>query len=228
MAIDNSRPQFEDKIEEIDREILKRKNKWKLSVLSWMDYDDVSQIIRIHIFKKWDMYDPSKPLGPWLNRIISNQIKNLIRNNYGNYCRPCLKCAAAQSYDLCAIYEKQGAPCPLYMYWMKGKKNAHDTKLPVSIENHQNEIKQLFSEQQLDASINNLNEALKKVLKPIEWKVYKHLYIEFKSEEELAKKLNFKTNEKNRTPGYKQINNIVKKIIEKSKKILTDGGLDFQ
>ena len=45
---------------------------------------------------------------------------------------------------------------------------------------------------------------------------------------ELAKKLNFKTNEKNRTPGYKQINNIVKKIIEKSKKILTDGGLDFQ
>jgi RNA polymerase sigma factor (sigma-70 family) len=227
MSKSSSTPKFEDKIEEIDREILKRKSKWKLSVLSWMDYDDVSQIIRIHIFKKWDMYDPAKPLGPWLNRIISNQIKNLIRNNYGNYCRPCLKCAAAQSYDLCAIYEKQGAPCPLYVNWIKGKKNAHDTKLPVSIENHQNEVKSLFSEEQLDVSINNLNEALRKVLKPIEWKVYEHLYINFKTEEELAKKLNFKTNEKNRTPGYKQINNIVKKIIEKSKKILAEGGLDF-
>ena len=41
-----------------------------------MDYDDVSQIIRLHIYKKWDMYDPAKPLAPWLNRIITNQIKN--------------------------------------------------------------------------------------------------------------------------------------------------------
>ena len=35
--------------------------------------------------------------------------------------------------------------------------------------------------------------------------------------------MNFKTNEKNRTPGYKQINNIVKKIVEKSKKMLNEG-----
>ena len=220
-------PKFEDKIEDIDREILKRRSKWKLSVLAWMDYDDVSQILRIHIFKKWDMYDPNKPLGPWLNRIISNQIKNLIRNNYGNYCRPCLKCAAAQSYDLCAIYEKQGPPCPLYVNWTKGKKNAHDTKLPVSIENHETEVKSLACEKQIDHSINNFNEALKKILKPVEWKVYKHLYIDFKSEEDLAKELKFKTSEKHRTPGYKQIHNIVKRIIQKSKKLLIDQGIDI-
>ena len=169
------------------------------------------------------MYDSQKPLGPWLNRIISNQIKNLIRNNYGNYCRPCLKCAAAQSYDLCAIYEKQGAPCPIYINWVKGKKNAHDTKLPVSIENHQSEVHSKFYEQEITHSIENFNEALRKVLKPMEWKVYKHLYIDLGSEEDLAKKMNFKTNEKNRTPGYKQINNIVKKIVEKSKKMLNEG-----
>ena len=217
------KPKFEDKIEEIDREIQKRKSKWKLSVLSWMDYDDVAQILRLHIYKKWEMYDSQKPLGPWLNRIISNQIKNLIRNNYGNYCRPCLKCAAAQSYDLCAIYEKQGAPCPIYINWVKGKKNAHDTKLPVSIENHQSEVHSQFYEQEITHSIENFNEALRKVLKPMEWKVYKHLYIDLGSEEDLAKKMNFKTNEKNRTPGYKQINNIVKKIVEKSKKMLNEG-----
>ena len=98
------KPKFEDFIDQIDAEIRKRKSKWSLTALSWMDFDDVSQILRIHIFKKWHLYDTKKPLNPWINRIISNQIKNLIRNNYGNYCRPCLKCAAAEAGNLCYIY----------------------------------------------------------------------------------------------------------------------------
>ena len=70
---------FEECIKTIDVEINKRKNKWSLTSLAWMDFEDVSQIIRIHIFKKWSLYDQTKPLGPWLNRIISNQIKNFHR-----------------------------------------------------------------------------------------------------------------------------------------------------
>ena len=101
------RPRFEDVIKEINTEIQKRKGKWNLTILSWMDFDDDAQIIRIHIYKKWHLYDPQKPLSPGLNRIISNQIKNLIRNNYGNFSRPCLKCAAAEGEDLCTIYQKQ-------------------------------------------------------------------------------------------------------------------------
>ena len=73
-------PSFEDSIDQINIEIIKRRPKWNLTVLAWMDFEDVSQILRIHIYKKWDLYDPDKPLGPWINRIISNQIKNLIRN----------------------------------------------------------------------------------------------------------------------------------------------------
>ena len=80
--------QFEESIDFINQEIKKRRNKWCLTSLNWIDFDDVSQIIRIHIYEKWHLYDKDKPLGPWLNRIISNQIKNLIRNNYGNYSRP--------------------------------------------------------------------------------------------------------------------------------------------
>ena len=70
------KPKFEDLIEQIDLEIRKRKSKWNLTALAWMDFDDVSQILRIHIFKKWHLYDNRKPLNPWINRIISNQIKN--------------------------------------------------------------------------------------------------------------------------------------------------------
>lgn len=86
-----------------------------------MDFNDVSQILRIHINNKWPLYDQKQPLAPWVNRIISNQIKNLIRNNYGNYSRPCLKCSAAEGEDLCKIYGKQCGACPLYKKWEKRK-----------------------------------------------------------------------------------------------------------
>ena len=116
---------FEDYIDIISEEIKKRKGKWTLTSIAWMDFEDISQILRIHIFKKWHLYDHSKPLAPWLNRIISNQIKNLIRNNYGNYARPCLRCAAAEGSDLCAIYGKHDSSCPLYYNWTKSKQTAH-------------------------------------------------------------------------------------------------------
>ena len=188
-----------------------------------MDYDDVSQIIRIHIYKKWKLYNQDKPLGPWLNRIISNQIKNLIRNNYGNYARPCIRCAAAdEDGNECYIYEKQCSKCPLYAYWEKSKKQAHDTKLPVSLENHPQEVYNMASDCfDIEGAARNLHKKMEKILKPIEWKVYTLLYIENKDENEVAKKMGYVTSEKGRSPGYKQIKNIKKSIIKKVKDTLS-------
>ena len=224
----DNRADFEESIDLIDAEITKRRGKWNLSVLAWMDFQDVSQILRIHIYRKWHLYDNSKPLGPWLNRIISNQIKNLIRNNYGNFCRPCLKCAAAEGGDLCAIYGKQDSECPLYANWEHTKKSAHDAKLPVPLENHAQEVFSLDSNSiDVIATANKLHERMKCILKPIEWRVYKYLYILNKPEAEVAKLMGYKTSEKNRSPGYKQIKNIKKSIIEKVKKALNDGEIDI-
>ncbi len=222
------KPTFEESIDLINVEINKRKGKWNLTVLAWMDFQDVSQILRIHIYKKWDLYDPEKPLAPWINRIISNQIKNLIRNNYGNYARPCLRCAAAESDSHCYIYKEQSSVCPLYANWERTKKNAHDAKLPVSLEEHPQEIStagQGHCDVEKIAIV--LHEKMKTVLKAVEWKVYNYLYIEHKSEEEVAKLMNYKTSEKNRVPGYKQIKNIKKSIIEKVKKVLDKGEIDL-
>ena len=189
------KPKFEDYIEQINEEIKKRRSKWNLTALSWMDFDDVSQIIRIHIFKKWHLYDTKKPLNPWINRIISNQIKNLIRNNYGNYCRPCLKCAAAESGDLCYIYGKQSEVCPLFANWAITKKIAYNAKLPVSIEDYNNEINLAeYTGVDVDSLLLKLNVKMKEVLKPAEWKIYKALYIENLSEEEVATMMGYKTN----------------------------------
>ncbi len=214
---------FEDCIESIDAEINKRRGRWNLTALSWMDFDDVSQIIRVHIFKKWHLYDQSKSLAPWINTLISNQIKNLIRNNYGNYCRPCLKCAAAESDSLCYIYGTQCCACPLFAQWEKTKKAAYLTKLPTPLESVEHEMENIeLSDFDFDTVLKRLNSKLKVVLKPNEWVVYENLYLNNKSEQEVAKILGYKTSEKNRSPGYKQIKNIKKSIIDKAKEIVAE------
>ena len=133
------------------------------------------------------MYDQTKKLCPWINRIISNQMKNLIRNNYGNYVRPCLKCAAAEGDNLCRIYGKQDSSCPLYKNWEMNKKSAYDTKLPLALENHSQEVYHMQHQQGMDIErcAELLHEAMKKNLKKNEWQVYELLYIKFISEEEI-------------------------------------------
>ena len=211
------KPTFESLIDAINSEIIKRKSKWNLTAINWMDFSDVSQILRIH-----------KPLAPWVNRIISNQIKNLIRNNYSNFTRPCLKCAAAEGDDGCSIYASQCSNCPLYANWEKSKKNAHDTKLTLSIENHSQEINDMpINNFNMEKTAENIHGKMQKVLKPIEWKVYQHLYIEGKDEEQTAKLMGYRTSEKNRVAGYKQIKNIKKIIILKVKKHLYNGDIDI-
>ena len=219
---------FEDCIDVIDQEISKRRNKWTLTSIAWMDFDDISQILKIHIYKKWHLYDNSKPLAPWLNRIISNQLKNLIRNNYSNYCKPCLKCAAAEPDSACSIYGSQDDRCPLYKSWVQKKKSAYDVKMALPLEKHKEQINEVeVSPADIELGIFKLNKKLKEILKPNEWIVYEGFYVLNKSEKEIAELLNFKTTEKNRTPGYKQIKNIQKAILIKAKKILSKNDLDW-
>ena len=162
------------------------------------------------------------------SRIISNQIKNLVRNNYGNYSRPCLKCAAAESSDLCKIYGKQDSTCPLYANWEKTKKVAHDVKIPLPLENHSQEVFNMSEDKvDLQRNIDKIHSKMQEVLKPLEWKIYQCLYIENLTEEQTAKKMGYKTTEKNRSPGYKQIKNIQKIIIAKVKKNLDTGEIDI-
>lgn len=219
---------FEEYLPIIDEEIAKRKHKWSLSSLTWMDFDDVSQIIRIHINNKWTQYDQTKPIQPWLNVIISHQIKNLIRNVYSNYARPCLKCDAALEPNGCKIYGEQCVDCPLYANWKKRKEPATNIKIPVSIENHTNEVRNMFDEtSNIFQHIENLHCKMKEILKPIEYQVYESLFILHENEDIIARKLGYISNEKGRPPGYKQIKNITKAIVTKARKCIADGEIDI-
>jgi hypothetical protein len=52
--------------------------------------------------------------------------------------------------------------------------------------------------------------------------IYESLYINHKDETELAAELGFKTKESGRIPGYKQIYNFKKKILEVAKEVLSE------
>ncbi len=223
------KPTFEESFDFINQEIRKRTGKWSLSSLNWIDYDDVSQIIRLHIYEKWHLYDVNKPLGPWLNRIISNQIKNLIRNHYGNFTRPCLKCEAADGEASCKIYKEQCSDCPLYEKWERSKKSAYNIKIPLALEDHSFEVNsiKINDASTLENNIKKLHLKMKEVLRPNEWIVYETLYVENLDEQEAAERLGLKSNERNRKPGYKQIQNIKKSILKKVKENVEKGNIEI-
>jgi hypothetical protein len=216
---------FEDKIDIICKAINKKRSKWQLNAITWMDFDDVAQIIKLHIYKKWSMWDQSKPLEPWIGRIISNQLKNLIRNNYTNYVRPCLSCPHNMGEDQCSLTPNglQNNICLLYAKWEKTKKSGYDLKMPVTIENHKQEIESCVDTTAFSfVSIELLNVEMQKALTSKQYSAYVMLFFEKKDEEDVAKFMGYKTNEKNRMIGYKQIKNLKKLFREKATEILNN------
>jgi hypothetical protein len=219
---------FEECYPNVLKEIQKRKNKWTLTSISAVSYEDIQQIILLHIWKKWHLFDQKRSLGAWLNIIIANQIKNLIRNNYQNFSRPCLRCDASTNNDSCKIYSSQCNNCPSFKLWQQRKLPAMNIRLPLSIENHQNEIHAICdSDPNIHKDIEKAHIAMKKILKPFEYEVYEGLFIRNEDETTVAKKLGYITNEAKRAPGYKQIKNLRKVILSKFKKALKDGMIDI-
>lgn len=214
----------------IEEELNKRRGKWFLTSLAWIDFDDVKQIISAHIYKKWDQWDQKRPLRPWLNRIISNQLKNILRNYYSNYAKPCLNCPFNQSgiteeneAGLCGFTESkmQCNECPLYAKWEKTKKSAYDIKMAVTIENHAHEIKSSSSTSfEMEEAQKRLHEEMRKILSEKNFQIYTMLFVKNMTDEEVAAKLGYKTTETGRKAGYKQIKNLKKQFKAKAEKIL--------
>jgi DNA-directed RNA polymerase specialized sigma24 family protein len=224
-ALKRDKIKYEDKQDVIDKIIEKHRYIWQLKAIAWMDYQDVAQIIRFHISKKWKLWKQDMPLEPWIARITVNQIRNILRNNYSNYVRPCLAC----KYNLgneppaCSITPsgRQCNECPLYKKWEKTKKSAYDVKLCVSIENHAESLREMKDINfDILASAARLHEEMKHRLAPKQYKVYSRLYIDGVDEEKVAVEMGYRTNEKGKKAGYKQIKNLKKLFKRTANKII--------
>ena len=213
----NNNQTFEDNSDIIEAAINKQKNKWQLNAINWFDFEDVSQIIKIHIHKKWHMWDQERPLEPWIGRIISNQIRNLVRNHYGNYVRPCVNCQFNTGENTCSATSSgiQDNQCKLYDKWSAFKKTGLDLKITLSTENHVNEISSKIDNSfSYDLSVNKLNDHMKSQLSETHYRAYYMMFFENCTEEDVASYMGYKTNEKKRKAGYRQVKNL-KSIFQK-------------
>jgi hypothetical protein len=222
------KPSFEDSIDIIDEEISKRKNRWHLTAIAWMDFQDVSQRLRIHIYNKWDKWDEVRPLRPWLNQVINHQITNMLRNHYSNFSRPCLKCPYNTGDHNCSVYGSQNNSCKSYSKWEKTKKNAYDIKFPVSIhtpntQNPETNLESLIESKEsyidIEGMIPSFNDIMKKNLSNIEWKLYDLMFLQHLEEAAIAKKMGYKLSYKDGRPAYRQISKIKSKVLQKAREL---------
>ncbi len=205
---------FEDKLREIETALEKKRSKWDLDAVPSVDYDDIKQIIMTHIYKKWHLWDQTKPIEPWLSRVVSNQFKNLLRNHYGNYVNPCPD-QHKEDHD--------PLTCPICIKWNNSKKSAYDIKLAVTMENHMHEIserKDNFLD--IELATRKLESEMKVILNKRHFVAFRMLFVQNKSDEDVAKYLGFKTSERKRSAGYKQIKNLKKIFQEKAKQIMKE------
>tara|TARA_R110000744_G_scaffold14957_1_gene42162 strand:- start:3740 stop:4414 length:675 start_codon:yes stop_codon:yes gene_type:complete len=219
---------YEDKREDLDQLLLKYRPKWQLSALAWLDYDDVCQIIRLHIYNKWHLWDQSRPFNPWASMIISNQIKNLIRNNYTSFAKPCLRCPHNMGGVLCdwTKSNEQDRTCPIFNKWKKKKEIAYNIKLPLSLD--ENIASGAMSTIRIDyakSSIKLHNLVIKR-LSERHKAIYIMLYVEHKDEQDVAERFGFKGDStKRKTIRYKQISNLKKKFYKIAIKIMQENDI---
>lgn len=219
---------FEDIEPIIDNLLERRRSRWNLEAVRHYDFDDVKQDIKIHIFNKFDMWDQSLPFENWCATIIHNQIFNTKRTLWRNHEKPCSNCYFNCGGDSCKFTPSglKGHECPEYREWAKKRQSAYEIKKAHSIETDDGEILHA-SGQEIDYEdfIKRLDPIIKSHVKKgfiplVTYKIFKLSFIEHKSDEEVAKEMGYKSNEANRSPGYKIISSHKKAIKDIAKEEL--------
>lgn len=215
--VSNGTLTYEDCSAAIDKEIRKRQHKWLYTHIEW---EDVAQTIRAKIALRWGYWDQTRPLAPYVNRIITRHLQNLVRDSYAKLTKPCIKCAGNEGENFCRFTasKTQCEQCPLYAEWQKSRESAFNVSLPVPIENHIDEVvniqEDFFNVEYGKEQLINL---LKKDLTPVEYKVFNWLFLEGRDELYVAEKMGLQTNEENRKPGYKTIKKYKEAIKDKAR-----------
>ena len=227
--MDNSskRITFEQLLPEIELNIKKRRNSWTIPNLEW---EDVSQILILRVWNKFDKYSSSKgPFEHWLNRLITNALNNLIRDNFSKYSRPCISgCVYNIGGDECSFTKsgKQCSECPLFKKWTKKKQQQFNMITSLSLEDHSNEVHKIENDvNDITFTKHIIEDRLKEVLSEKEWKVYDLMFIQHKSLENIGKIMQFKLLPSSHIPGYQELLKYKKKFINLSRQIILDEGL---
>lgn len=133
---------LEEAMPEIERIINLYQTRWTLADYS---FSDVAQDIKIHICKKWHLYDQTRPLQAWVASVTQSQIKNALRDRYYIYQPPCLKCEMYLGEKQCQLFKGNLSKCSLYAKFEEKKGVAANLYFPVSYESSNYDATQQFS-----------------------------------------------------------------------------------
>lgn len=217
---------FEDGYKEIESVVEKKRYHWTFNSTVMESFDDFKMQTLGHIHKKWHLYDQNKSLGAWVNGVTSNQFKNKLRNIYLGTASPCNGCPCSQGDDLCSMFGEQKSPtCNLYMGWYdSNKRHKHLARLPLTMENHMNEVNSKPTDAyDIEAAAEQLHIKIEPLLTSSEWDIYRLLYIEHKSEDEVVSILELK---KEKGLKNNRIRLVKKLIVKIAKEILATEGIE--
>lgn len=228
---------IEDHLDTINREIAKRRARWKLDeTVLFMSYEDVSQKIRLHIFKKWPKYDGIRPVANWANSIITNQIKNMVRDVYGSAQCICIQCPHNIGGNRCDAFGTQkNLNCSDFSKWNQGKRYKHEISFasssdaPLPGDENNNLKRELVGRTcnflDFDLKIPEFNSLLQTRLKPLDWKTYLLLFVENKTDIQTAKELGYNVDGGKDSRGVKAVAKIKTRIYAMAKEVV--GMIDF-
>lgn len=220
---------YEDKFTELNDILSKKRGRWRLD---YPAFEDVEQIIRRHVWIKFDLWDQTRDFCKWVNAVIEAQIINLVRNFSGKFAPPCARCDFNAGDNRCRMTESglKCAECPFYKKWEKKKQDGYHIAFAQSVEflsengnTPSNSASDCFD---LSKSVDSFHEKMRTVLPLKLYKIYVLFYIDGKTDLEVSQILGLKNNEKNfnskRVPGYKQIHNLKDEIFKLAKEAIQD------
>lgn len=190
---------------EIELAIDKRKYRWTLATVPW---EEARQIVFIRVFSQIHNYDQSRPFPNWLSRVITNGFKNIVRDRYSRWQRPCLKCAFNTGNNTCSKTSDglQNAECKAYKTWMKRKESEFNVKQTLAIDFHTQEVHDKPDQSaDMEKGEAELNRHLKKRLSAQDYEIYILLYVDHMTEEEVGAHMGYKVKKGPMYPGYSQI-----------------------
>lgn len=213
---------FEQSLPVIIEQIEKRRKRWTVRI-PYVDFDDIKQLLLIHIFKKWNQFDPDKgELSHWVSKICSAQIKNHWRNFLGNTVPPCDYCPANEGGDKCRIFGTQDpTQCGILAKWAKTKTEKYNLRLAANIDEHEHTLYKDGNEINYEQALTTITNLIRKELTKRQFLIYQMLYLENKTESEVGKELGYKSSH-GRSAGYASILAYKKIIIQKIKNIIRE------
>lgn len=219
---------FEERYDSIVVEIDKRRSKWRLASVAW---EDARQMVLITVAAQYHVYDPARgEFVKWVNKLITNRLINILRDNHLAWSRPCVTgCPWNRGGDSCEKTSNgiQGVECKAYRDWERRKLDHFRVQQTLPLENHVQEVNSIQSDFLNIGEAKTLIDAkIKLKLTNHEYKIYKLLFIQGKSEADVGKLLGYRKKPRAKMPaGYQAILKVKKIILSKAREVIAENDL---